>query len=155
MSDTLRRKKGQSPYELVDTNAPGGCWLWLGSRNSHGYGRLRLRAPDGTHPFHRAHRWFYEQEVGPIPPGLDLDHLCEVKTCVNPAHLEPVTTLENTRRWNRRHRPAAAEFTDEEVRELRERRRRGESVAALSRETGASYKCVSRAVRGLSYRWVT
>ena len=74
--------------------APGGCWLWIGSVNENGYGTVgRWRGPQ-----RRAHRAFYELLVGPIPDGLDLDHLCRVRRCVNPAHLEPVTRSENLRR---------------------------------------------------------
>lgn len=46
----------------------------------------------------RAHRFSYERAVGPIPAGLQIDHLCRVRACVNPAHLEPVTCGENVRR---------------------------------------------------------
>ena len=68
------------------------CWNWIGSI-SGGYGQLS----DGgrTTP---AHRYAYRQYVGPIPDGLDLDHLCLHRTCVNPWHLEPVTRKEHRRR---------------------------------------------------------
>jgi hypothetical protein len=68
---------------------PAGCWLFTGAVSSNGYGAIRNRG---------AHRWFYEHYVGPIPAGLQIDHLCRVKRCVNPAHLEPVTAQENVRR---------------------------------------------------------
>lgn len=70
------------------------CWLWH-RPNSLGYGRFT------THKGERqrmAHRFAYEACVGPIPEGLVLDHLCRVRHCVNPAHLEPVTQRENTMR---------------------------------------------------------
>lgn len=67
------------------------CWLWTGSI-SQGYGKFW----DQKH--FRAHRWSYEKFVGPIPEGLILDHLCRNPRCVNPSHLEPVTTKENIRR---------------------------------------------------------
>jgi hypothetical protein len=71
----------------------GGCWLWRGAINPKGYGKWPR--PDGSR---LAHRRVYELVVGPIPAGLQLDHLCRVRACVNPAHLEPVTNRENARR---------------------------------------------------------
>lgn len=69
-----------------------GCWIWK-KRLIRGYGAV---AADGRDQL--AHRWTYEKLVGPIPTGLDLDHLCRQPACVNPAHLEPVTRAENNRR---------------------------------------------------------
>lgn len=69
-----------------------GCWEWLGSR-SGGYGQITVRRKN-----HRAHRLIYELLVGPIPAGKQLDHLCRNSACVNPEHLEPVTSRENTLR---------------------------------------------------------
>ena len=63
-----------------------GCWVWQAQLDSRGYGRIKS---DGKPRF--AHRVAYEQLVGPIPDGLELDHLCRVTSCVNPAHMEPVT----------------------------------------------------------------
>lgn len=71
-----------------------GCWLWTGSLNGHGYGKVR----DRDSRLQTAHRASYRAFVGPIPEGLDLDHKCRVRCCVNPAHLEPVTRSENLRR---------------------------------------------------------
>jgi hypothetical protein len=79
--------------------AADGCWLWTGALSNTGYGRLAR----GTRPNQRrwsAHRYLYELLVGPVPDGLDLDHLCRVRHCVNPAHLEPVTRQENLLRGN-------------------------------------------------------
>lgn len=67
-----------------------GCWLWIGSLNAGGYGQF-----NNGQTIVKAYRWSYEHHVGPVPEGLDLDHLCRVRHCVNPAHLEPVTRLEN------------------------------------------------------------
>lgn len=74
-----------------------GCWIWLGRRNDAGYGVIDVRAGTTRGP-RRAHRIVYETLRGPIPDGLDLDHICRVRHCVNPVHLEPVTRGENTRR---------------------------------------------------------
>lgn len=73
------------------------CWLWRGGLVGGAYGAFKVGRPDDRRPV-MAHRYAYEQLVGPIPEGLELDHLCRVRQCVNPAHLEPVTPKENTRR---------------------------------------------------------
>lgn len=78
----------------VDVN---GCWLWTGNR-SRSYGYIYNGGGRGNERRTMAHRAVYEAAVGPVPDGLELDHLCRVRLCVNPAHLEPVTRLENIRR---------------------------------------------------------
>lgn len=77
----------------IRTDRTGECWLWTGRLNSYGYAEMKL---DGR--YQMAHRVAYQQIVGPIPEGLQLDHLCRVRHCVNPAHLEPVTNRENSLR---------------------------------------------------------
>lgn len=72
------------------------CWLWRGHTTPGDYGRFWT---GGRHIV--AHRWAYEQVVGPIPSGLFLDHLCRTRLCVRPDHLEPVTHQENMRRGMR------------------------------------------------------
>lgn len=69
------------------------CWLWQGAKSVGGYGRFCAKEI-----LCMSHRWAYENLVGPIPKGLQLDHLCRVRNCVNPEHLEPVTPRENTMR---------------------------------------------------------
>lgn len=71
------------------------CWLWTGYVNSLGYGRIALPRNGGPVRSAQAHRVAYELLVGPIPEGLVLDHLCRNPSCVNPAHLEPVSDREN------------------------------------------------------------
>lgn len=73
-----------------------GCWTWGGATNGT-YGQFRV-----YRSIVFAHRYAYERWVGPIPEGLTIDHLCRNALCVNPAHLEPVTVLENLRRVPRR-----------------------------------------------------
>jgi hypothetical protein len=65
------------------------CWIWTGSHGQR-YGQIRI---DGRH--FQSHRFAYELLVGPIPKGKELHHKCEVKHCVNPAHLQPVTRIEH------------------------------------------------------------
>lgn len=66
------------------------CWEWGERLYPNGYGRF-----DKDGKTYMAHRVVYESEVGPIPDGLNLDHICGNKKCVNPKHLEPVTQAEN------------------------------------------------------------
>jgi hypothetical protein len=72
----------------------GECWDWVGYINDAGYGLFR--PVDRTRV--RAHRWCWEFFNGPIPEGLELDHLCRNRRCVNPWHLEPVTHRVNMSR---------------------------------------------------------
>src|SRR5438128_206362 len=66
------------------------CWLWTGHVRPDGYGIFAYRGGRW-----RAHRYVYEQTRGEITKGLDIDHLCRVRHCVNPAHLEVVTRQVN------------------------------------------------------------
>jgi hypothetical protein len=68
------------------------CWLWKGHTVS-GYGMFSIAGKSIY-----IHRYAYELLVGPIPEGMQLDHLCRVRHCVNPDHLEPVTNRENVLR---------------------------------------------------------
>jgi hypothetical protein len=74
---------------------PLGCWEFTGALNDGGYGIIQIGRGIGTD---RAHRVVFRSEVGEIPDGMTIDHLCLNPRCVNPAHLEMVTRAENTRR---------------------------------------------------------
>jgi hypothetical protein len=97
---TKVNKVGPMPAQGV---VRGCCWQWTKGKTNKGYGSF--------HPSKGslvlAHRFSYELLVGPIPEGLVIDHRCRNRLCVNPDHLEPVTSGENTRRgfgistWNR------------------------------------------------------
>lgn len=78
-----------------------GCWIWTAARNpGNGYGRFYGAKADPSHPSTVAHRVAYEHYTGPIPDGMEIDHVCRIRACVNPAHLEPVSRLENVHRAN-------------------------------------------------------
>lgn len=83
----------------VEKEGWGGCWRWIGATWAKGYGKFTIPV---TQRRQGAHVWGYEFYVGPVPPGLELDHLCRNPWCVNYEHLEPVTHQENVRRGDAR-----------------------------------------------------
>jgi putative hemolysin len=78
--------------------AGNGCWIWLGGRNDDGYGVFCLAKRKNI----SAHRFSYQFHRGEIEKGLEVDHLCSCRSCVNPEHLELVTHAENIRRGKER-----------------------------------------------------
>jgi hypothetical protein len=70
------------------------CWLWKGKKTK-GYGMLYVGRPGGVRKVAYAHRYIYEMVNGPIPEGLNLDHLCRTPACVRPDHLEAVSQKVN------------------------------------------------------------
>lgn len=78
---------------LTKVDMTDDCWLWAASTSTNGYGQFYA----GGLKF-SAHRWLYETLIGPVSDELDLDHLCRVRRCVRPSHLEPVTPRENVLR---------------------------------------------------------
>lgn len=80
-------------FMLATDREPGGHWLWKRAIDPTGYGRFSV---DGRMLY--AHRWAYGFFVEPIPEGRQIDHLCRVRHCVYPPHLEVVTQQENLRR---------------------------------------------------------
>ncbi len=127
-------KKFNSVLErLMDKVMPvteTGCWIWMAPLDKGGYGSfgfydsLKYKTKKQKSVKVKAHIAMYTELVGPIPEGLELDHLCRVRCCVNPAHLEPVTHQENCRRGMaaavatarskaKTHCPRGHEYTEE------------------------------------------
>lgn len=123
---------------VVDAN---GCWNYTGSRTAGGYGMIRER----RRPIY-VHRLMYEALVGPIPEGLQIDHLCRNRACCRPSHLEPVTNAVNGLRGEslpaqnarKTHCPQGHPY--DEANTLQGRSRRGRHCRTCNRERGrASY----------------
>lgn len=123
---------------------PNGCWEWKGAKNADGYGMVKV-----NRRMVRAHRRVYEQEHGPIPPGLFVCHTCDNPPCCNPAHLFIGTNAENladmrAKGRNRvpepmrgeRHPIAKLTLAQQEC--IRQERALGASLRALGRKYGVS-----------------
>jgi hypothetical protein len=96
---------GRSPTPVIDrfwskVDKSGDCWLWRACRTWDGYGEFAVQQVTGKWRIVRAHRFAYELTHGPIPDGLQIDHLCRNRACVNSAHMELVTQRINILRGN-------------------------------------------------------
>jgi hypothetical protein len=79
-------------WEKVAKGGPNDCWLWVAAIASSGYG---VFSRTGGKTRYYAHRWSYEAVNGPIPDGMQIDHRCRIRACVNPRHLRVVTQSQN------------------------------------------------------------
>jgi len=89
-SVSVHRLVAEALWFYAHVDKTNDCWLWTGSKYPNGYGRF-----NSGYEVHLAHRWSYEHSLGEVPDGAVLDHLCRVRHCVRPDHLEPVTQQEN------------------------------------------------------------
>ncbi len=130
---TVFKTEAERFWPKVDKHGPvpaarpelGPCWIWTGGRIPTGYGHFSKTQLPGTLVRRiLAHRWAYEELIGEIPEGLEMDHLCRNHACVNPAHLEPVTRRVNvlrgiagdvngSRQRAKTHCPQGHEYTPE------------------------------------------
>ncbi|MBK7865259.1 MAG: HNH endonuclease [Archangiaceae bacterium] len=144
------RERFEAKY-VVEAN---GCWLWSAYVTRLGYGRFVLSDVPIA-----AHRASWTLNVGPIPAGLDVLHRCDVRRCVNPAHLFRCTDLDKGRdmmakgRGNKPHGEThgRAKVTAEQVRQIRHRFATGERQFELRAEFGLSKAQVSKICRGQSW----
>src|SRR5450759_1785914 len=110
-------------YVVASTGYKTDCWLWQLCKDKDGYGKVCV--VPGKMAF--AHRVYYEHRIRPIPDGLELDHLCRVRACVNPEHLDPVSRHENLRRSGK------LKLTPADVRDIR---RSTETQRVIARRYG-------------------
>lgn len=146
-ADSLRKTPEEAFWSKVNKDAAGGCWLWTAAKERHGYGHFRH-----AHKDYRAHRYAYELASGPIPKGMEIMHVCDVKACVNPDHLQPATRLENMGdlKAKRLHvygeRSHNAVVTEEQVRKIRAEYRRENFSKSNAKELGARYGVTAEAI---------
>jgi hypothetical protein len=120
---------------------PNGCWRWTRSTTTQGYAHLSIQSV-----YYQAHRLMYILLIGPFPEGLEPDHTCRNRRCVNPWHIEPVTHGVNSQRGSR------SRLTNAQVAAIRSAHRSGAGVRALARLYGVNHATVSRIVNGLIWR---
>ncbi len=128
----------KSPIAFV-VDEVSGCWLWQLCLTG-GYGQYRHR---GRMVY--AHRLAYEARFGPVPEGMVVDHVCRQPACVNPDHLEAVSSAENTRRGR------VAKLTPEDVAGIRELGGLAKS-RELAEEYGVTRSTIHQILRGQTWR---
>lgn len=131
---------GPEDYTVEDRGWLTPCWIRVGHRNNKGYGKVTIAG----RPMY-AHRAMYEQEVGPIPDGMTLDHLCRERGCIRPDHLEPTSMATNLRRGKHvKLNPVDVEMIRNAPSSV--------STKKLARAFGVSESHVSKVRRGLKWQ---
>lgn len=140
------RHRKSAPHLSVDglpryrINA-NGCWIWTGSVWGN-YGSVNWCGKN-----RRVHRATYEFLRGMVPEGMELDHLCRNRLCINPDHLQPVTHAINQQRS-----PKTAKLSAAEVDEIKARFGRGETRASLARRYAVSWSVIGSICAGRSWQ---
>lgn len=130
-----------SPVKYI-VDKETGCWNWQRSISPEGYPK-RMRV-DGKS--YAPHRFYYEEQHGPIPEDYQIDHLCKNRLCVNPDHLEAVTQLENIRR------SSVTKLTEQDVANIKSLFAQGYSKRRLGRMFGVTNTHIADIVNGICWK---
>jgi hypothetical protein len=122
--------RGKPRYIVEDRGYMTPCWIWQGAHYANGYGSVHVPGTRNNSTY--SHRFFYEWFKGRIPPSRELDHLCRVRECCNPNHLEAVTRKTNARRG------AKSKLTPEQVARIKILLANGRAVITIADEFGIS-----------------
>ena len=129
-------------YTAEDRGHDSPCWIWQGAKNNHGYGTVGGSNTEGRG---YVHRLLFVRHRGQIPADTELDHLCRNRSCVNPAHLDPVDHKTNCRRG------AKAKITADDAERIRSLRGEGFSTRYVAGLFGLHPSTISRIANG--HRW--
>lgn len=123
-----RIEKKSSPYPHLNE-----CWIWKGTKLCNGYGSV---TPNGKHQRVLAHRYSYAYYNGDVPEGHDVRHKCDVRSCVNPEHLETGTRKDNVRDMYERERASNGkkQLTQEQINDIRQKYTNGMLQKDIAKE---------------------
>ena len=148
-------------WSNVDTSpGPSKCWPWRGRANQDGYGKFNVPKQGGGYRFTQATRVMVFLTAGPFPKSLLVRHKCDNPICVNPAHLELGTHLDNARDMTDRQRQSRGELhpkttiAERVVIEIRERAVKGEAFTAIARDMGLNTNTVAGIAKGRTWKHV-
>jgi len=125
------------------------CWLWISHTNKKGYGQIRVNGK-----IVKAHRFSYQQFIGPIPEGLHVLHKCDIPNCVNPKHLWIGTNFDNQQDSARKGRSSNCKLTPDDVREIR-KRHPNEKGIDLAKEFNVSGSLIGMIASGKRWSHIT
>ena len=140
----IKKSTEERFWSKVDKRGPDECWEWSAAKTSDGYGRFKKNGGFGK-KYCKAHRAAYELAIGDIPKGLEIDHICRNRACVNPKHLRAVTHKENTRAG------LGTKLTKEDIPKIFRLRSQGHMQKEIARLFGVSRGAIGLILRGKTW----